>query len=320
MHYNPVCWRCLAYMARMPDFYVAQSVAMRLPLPLFCCILLYAGLVGAQTQQQATKFLNELPAKIHEGKATDADMAAARTLYDNTNDETVKRRILVNAAQYQRLFNKNPKRSLETLMPQLLNKDDLRKWRERKEVEPPRSVLLNICDENVMFLLEVAQSLAALDKTELALEFVDEIGKRYTDETRAFAAGAAGDIYNNLGDFAMAVESYKLASSVFQQIGRRDFYYNKSNVGHVREEINALRKWVTGKQKEAEKEVATSEKASVQLDFKGWKPAQPNGLIQRRLRICWYIGRVTSSDFTADASHKIDIIPAITPVINPRAC
>jgi len=148
---------------------------MRPPLIVLCCFMLCAGVVCAQTpQQQAAKFLSEMPGKIYDGKATEDDMQVCRNLYDNTDDETIKQRLLLYASRYQRLYKNSPKTSLEILMPQLLDKDALKKWRadSNKNVEPPRSLLWAIRDDNVLAALEVTQSLAALDKTGLALEIV----------------------------------------------------------------------------------------------------------------------------------------------------
>jgi len=239
--------------------------------------MLCAGIVRAQTpQQQAAKFVSEMSGKLLNGEATEADMQACRNLYDNIGDETVKQRLLLYAAQYQRLYKSSPKKSLEILMPQLLDKDALKKWRAEGG-DPPRSLLWGIRDENALAALEVAQCLTALENTEFALEIVDDIGKRYTDETRAFAAGCAGDIYNALSDFSKAIECYKLGDDVLQGVGRKDYYYAKSGVALVKEEVNALRKWMSDKQKVAVGQVAEKKgkNADVRLNLSEWKGPPP---------------------------------------------
>jgi hypothetical protein len=162
-------------------------------------------------------------------------------------------------------------------MPLLLDKDVLKKWQAGNDVEPPRSLLWSIRDDNVMAALDVARSLTALENTEFALEIIDEIGKKYTDETRAFAAGCAGDVYNALGDFNKAVECYTLGHNVLHGTGGKDYYYIKSGVVHVKEEIDVLRNGMSEKQKTAKEQVAEKKgkKATIQLDLGEWKGPPP---------------------------------------------
>jgi len=76
----------------------------------------------------------------------------------------------------------------------------------------------------------------------VVIKIADVIGRKYSDETRTFAAGGVGDIYNRVGDDGKAVECYKFGIDVLDHISKKDYFYAKIGISYQKEEMDALLK------------------------------------------------------------------------------
>ena len=277
------------------------------------CTLFYSCFVVAQNPQQsaALPFLGTLPEKFYSRTVSESDMVTCRHLYENTSDETIKRRCLLWAAQYERQIKQQPFRSLELLLPYLLDTATLKKWQKENsdafkiateqwkqnvsaakknqtvippepllcQIEPPELLFHSLTDGNVLLALEAAQSLAFFEQVAFALRLVDHIGQNYTDETRALAAECGGNIFRSRNIFSKATACYKAGLEVLNAVGNRNYFYKKSGILYQKEELLTLRKRLSESLNDSETRTdavnSLKKYKHIRFDLGEWKNATP---------------------------------------------
>ena len=176
------------------------------------CILLSTGLVHAQTpkrapqpqtpQEFAQRVLEEMPARLYDGKATAEDAAVCLKLIELAPTEEAKRPFVLLVAQHKRIAMGDPLASLIVCSPYLVGRTAAKTWEranndairtakanwakdvaaaKRTKTEPPPEPSHYIVElpplkewkieaSTALFAVEAAYCLTALGKTQVAIE------------------------------------------------------------------------------------------------------------------------------------------------------
>jgi len=254
---------------------------MRLSHLALCCLLLCVGFVRAATPQQppsplqqaATKVLREMPVKLYEGRATEADVQACLKLIELAPNDNAKRPFFLLTAQYRRLALQRPEQTLAMLAPHLLGREKARAWqksnddavkaaraqwaqddavaKKAKQESPkqPSAYLVDlpplaewtINESTALFAVEAAHCLAALDRPQQAIEIIDTIGQKYEDETRVLAAECGADLFIQMRMYERAIEFYGFALNVLETLKQKEYDPGKGERVFFSEEQVILR-------------------------------------------------------------------------------
>ncbi|HBT77177.1 MAG TPA: hypothetical protein DEB39_09705, partial [Planctomycetaceae bacterium] len=268
---------------------------MRLPLFIICCLLLFAGFVRAQNppkapppsplQQAATKVLREMPVKLHEGRASEADVQACIKLIELAPNDNARRPFIVFIAQYQRIMLGKPERAILTIAPYLLEKEKVKAWqktndeavkaaktqwlkddasaKKAKKESPklPSAYLVDlpplkewaINESTALFAVEAAHCLAALNQQKRAIEIIDSVGQKYEDETRVLAAECGADLFIRTKMYERAVEFYGFALNVLETLKKQEYDSGKGERRFFTEEQQIIRNRLAEKKAIAQK-------------------------------------------------------------------
>jgi len=139
-------------------------------------------------------------------------------------------------ARHEREYLCDPGAAIRRLAPLLLSGEQLVQWRKtdpgaglkgrtRAGSEPPPaypgSHTLKIVPELAGAACEAARAWRDLDYPERAMAIVDALGNRFSDWPRALAAECAGDILFQNSRTRQAIDSYRLAIGILEQMSRR---------------------------------------------------------------------------------------------------
>jgi len=217
---------------RLPIFSIS-------PIFFFGSLLIGSVVLYAQSplQQAATKVLREMPVKLYEGRATEADVQACIRLIELAPNDNAKRPFALLVAQYHRITLQKPERTLAMMMPMLTGRKsgsfDIDK------LPPLQDWTIN--EHTALFAVEAAHCLAVLDRPQRAIEIIDAIGQKYEDEIRVLAAECGADLFVRTKMYEKSVEFYGFALNVLETLKQREYEPGKGERIFFSEEQQIIR-------------------------------------------------------------------------------
>lgn len=223
-------------------------------------------------QRAAEKLLREMPLRMYEGNALDSDLRMCEEFYSIAPSEDEKRPFLLLGAQYQRIMFRKPENSLGMIAPVLMDKEKAASWKKENQdafkaaqdqwkkdsakakrdktespvqpsgyqVELPPLREWNIDTKTAPFAVEAAACLAALDRLQTALYIIDEIGRKYSDETRVLSAECGADLFVRMKMYEKSIEFYRFALKVLDSLKKREYEAGKGERVFFSEEQKVL--------------------------------------------------------------------------------
>ena len=200
-------------------------------------------------QDRVDKFLNEFFIRIEEGSATSQDLAICQTFLQMPFSDPYKMKILLRTAQYQRKIAQDPQLSIKLLLPCL--RDDF------SEKSVPAIEECTINQDNVLCAIEIANCLMEEGKYKSALNIIDSIGQKFTDEARVLAAETAGDIYEKMQMKQKAVEIYTFGLQTLNTLKKTGYRADRGEYTFFSEEQKIIKNRISSKLQKTKKSLET---------------------------------------------------------------
>ncbi|HBT77517.1 MAG TPA: hypothetical protein DEB39_11495, partial [Planctomycetaceae bacterium] len=236
-------------------------------------------------RQAATRVLREMPVKLHEGCASDADVQACVKLIELAPNDNARRPFIVFIAQYQRIMQAKPERAVSIIAPHLLGKEKAQTWAKanddafkaartrwlkdeaaakKAKTDPPKLPSVYQIDlpplsewkidgSTALFAVEAAYCLAAMDQPQRAIEIIDAVGQKYENETRVLAAECGADLFVRTKMYEKSVEFYGFAINVLETLKKQEYDSGKGERRFFTEEQQIIKSRLVEKKAIAQK-------------------------------------------------------------------
>ena len=217
-----------------------------------------------------------------------------QNLYRSTSNASNKRYVLSLAAQYQRQVLKNPVKTLELVLPQLVSDKEFASWiKGQEKIYRSRNAQAEDYVQNLsklpsvtkwqvrgsrgLLALEAAQALFVLKQTADAFALIDSVGRNNNDHLRVLAAEVLAECYIKNEEYKKAKECVVFAQEYQKKLQNRDFYYEKSDRAFDGDDRALMSRRLSDKTKflNTNKTNVAKSAALPTLDMSDWPAATP---------------------------------------------
>ncbi|MDO4628033.1 MAG: hypothetical protein Q4C70_02490 [Planctomycetia bacterium] len=240
--------------------------------------------------------MKEFPIRLENGTATQQDLIFCQNLWNLASSEVEKRPFLLLIAQYQRKVAQNPALCIEMLLPTVgvyvsnlpVSKSKSPK-KQKQSLKVPPLEDWTIDSGNALCAIEIANCLLDDGQIEIALQIIDEVGQKFSDESRVLAAETGGDLYQQMKIYDRSVEFYTFALKVLETLKKTEYELGKGERKIFSEEQMFLKNRIEDKRRKAQKFFEADRYGP---DWVAYRDAQEMDFAEDFLTAYWLYGKV----------------------------